>query len=296
MVYIDFESPLFNHMNPSDPIFEPEASSPVERALPLQIILAEPPPPPVFIEPVNREIDLVDVLLISLISVGSFVFVGVIAAIVYSAAHHGQQLDPKQIATNVFFVLPTEFVSYVTILGCMAILVWIRHQTPFFQAIHWNMPNRKGALHALLIGVGVTFASEIGQFALNRWIPKSLPITELFKDRPSALFLAAFAVLIAPFMEEIFFRGFLYPALARWTGPAAAVLITASAFTVIHGAQLGYSWAALMPIFIVGATLTVTRAITKSVATCVLIHMTYNFLLMAQAFVATHGFRDLQGI
>jgi hypothetical protein len=65
---------------------------------------------------------------------------------------------------------------------------------------------------------------------------------------------------------------------------------------VIHGAQLGYSWAALVPIFIVGATLTVTRAITKSVATCVLIHMTYNFLLMAQAFVATHGFRDLQGI
>jgi len=286
-------------MNPSDPISEPEASSPVEPALPLQIIVAEPPPPPpppVFIEPVKKEIDLVDVLLISLISVGSFVFVGVIAAIVYASAHHGRQLDPKQIATNVFFVLPTEFVSYMAILGCMAILVWIRHQTPLFQAIHWNMPNRNSALRALLIGVGVTFASEIGQFALNRWIPKTLPITELFKDRPSALFLAAFAVLVAPFMEEIFFRGFLYPALARWTGPAVAVLITASAFTVIHGAQLGYSWAALMPIFIVGATLTVTRAITKSVATCVLIHMTYNFLLMAQAFVATHGFRDLQGI
>jgi len=296
---LEFGEPVLDLVNPFDPISEPESSSPVEPAIPLQIVLEEPPPPsppPVFIEPVSREVDLLDVLFISLISVGSFVFVGVIAAIVFAAAHHGQQLDPKQIATNVFFVLPTEFGSYVAILGFMAILVWIRHRTPLFQAIHWNMPNRKSALNALLIGVGVTFASEIGQLALNRWIPKSLPITEFFKDRPSALFLAAFAVLVAPFMEEMFFRGFLYPALARWTGPAVAVLITASAFTVIHGAQLGYSWAALVPIFIVGATLTVTRAITKSVATCVLIHMTYNFLLMAQAFVATHGFRDLQGI
>ena len=41
---------------------------------------------------------------------------------------------------------------------------------------------------------------------------------------------------------------------------------------------------ALLPIFIVGVTLTVTRAITKSVATCVLIHMTYNFLLMANLY------------
>jgi membrane protease YdiL (CAAX protease family) len=283
-------------VNSFDPISEPEASSPVEPAIPLQIILEQPPPPPFVIEPVNSEVDLLDVLFISLMAVGSFVFVGVIAAIVYAAAHHGQQLDPRQIATNVFFVLPTEFVSYVAILGFMAALVWIRHRTPLFQAIHWNMPNRKNALNALLIGVAVTFASEIGEFALNRWIPKSLPITEFFKDRPSALLLAAFAVLVAPFMEEMLFRGFLYPALARWTGPAVSVLITASAFTVIHGAQLGYSWAALMPIFIVGATLTVTRAVTKSVATCVLVHMTYNFLLMIQAFVATHGFRDLQGI
>ena len=131
---MEFGEPILDLVNPFDPISEPESSSQVEPAIPLQIVVEEPPPPPpVFIEPVSREIDLLDVLFISLISVGSFVFVGVIAAIVFAAAHHGQQLDPKQIATNVFFVLPTEFGSYVAILGFMAILVWIRHRLRSFR-------------------------------------------------------------------------------------------------------------------------------------------------------------------
>jgi membrane protease YdiL (CAAX protease family) len=283
---------LPHFVHPLDPISEPEAASPVE-ATPLAITVE---PLPLAAPPVKTEIDLLDVLFIALMTGVAFIVLGTIATIVFMAAHRGQHLDSKQIATNAFFVLPVEFVSYVAVLGFMALLVWARHQTPLFQAIHWNMPNRRKAMQAVLIGVGVTFVSEIGELVLNRWIPKSLPMTELFKDRSSTFLIAGFAVLVAPFMEEMLFRGFLYPALARWTGAIPSIIVTASLFTLVHGSQLGYSWAALVPIFLVGMVLTITRAVTNSVATGVLIHMTYNFVLMAQFFIATHGFTQMQGL
>jgi uncharacterized protein len=288
-------------VNSFDPISEPGASPelpPTEPVAPLKIVLEPepPPPPPIVIEPPKTEVDLLDVLFILLVTAGAFVFVGTIAAVIFMAAHRGQQLDPKAIATNVFFVIPTEFVIYAVILGFMVLLVWTRHRRSLFEAVGWNMPDRRGLMLAAFTGVGLALVSDIGEAVLNRWIPKSLPIAEFFKDRPSALLLAAFAILVAPFMEEMLFRGFLYPTLARWTGPTLSVLITAAFFTGLHGAQLGYSWAALLPIFIVGTTLTIARVATRSVARCVFIHMTYNFVLMAQTFVATHGFRDMQGL
>ena len=99
------------------------------------------------------------------------------------------------------------------------------------------------------------------------------------------MLLGAFGILVAPLMEEIVFRGFLYPALARWTGALPSIVVTASAFTLLHGAQLAYAWAPLLLIFMVGVALTVTRAVTKSVATCVIIHMAYNFVLFAQTYI-----------
>jgi membrane protease YdiL (CAAX protease family) len=51
----------------------------------------------------------------------------------------------------------------------------------------------------------------------------------------------------------------------------------------------------LLVIFTVGVVLTITRAITKSVATSVLVHMAYNFTIFAQVYIGTQGFRHMQG-
>lgn len=287
-------------MQPFDPISEPTASSPdpISTEPVLKIVLGPepPPPPPIVIELPKTEIDLLDVLFILLAVAGAFIFLGIVGGVIYMAAHHGQPLDAKAMETNVFFILPLQFVIYAAILGFTALLVWVRHRRPLFDAVYWNWPDRKLAMFAVFTGFGLSVVSLVGGALLNRWIPKSLPMSEYFKDRPSALLLAVFAVLVAPFMEELFFRGVLYPAVAKWTGPAISVLITALAFTALHGAQLSYSWAALLPIFIVGATLTIVRASKKSLATCVLIHMTYNFVLMAEAYIASNGFRDMKGM
>ena len=267
---------------------------------------AEPLPPTALeplqaAEPEKTEIDLLDVLLVGVAMAMAFLILGSVAAAIFIFTHRSSGLNPKvledTLSKNAFFIVPTQFVIYVAIMGFMALLVWGRHKTSLAEAVHWNVPAHPRVWRlALITGTALALISDIGEVALHRWIPDSLPITEFFKDRPSALLLGAFGILVAPLMEELLFRGFLYPALARWTGATVSLIITASAFTLLHGAQLGYSWAPLLLIFVVGLTLTITRMRTNSVATCVIVHMTYNFVLLLQTYIATHGFRQMQGI
>ena len=255
------------------------------------------PLPPVS-RPQNEDvIDLIDVILLALVMFGIFAVVGTISGTVYMVTHGIRTLDSKALeealTKNAFFVVPTQFVTYMAILGFMSLLLWVRHRVSLLPAIQWNTPSRRRAMNALMLGAGLALFSNIGSIVLDRWTPKSLPITEYFRDRPSALLLGGFSILIAPFMEEVVFRGFLYPALARWTGAFVSVMVTAGAFAALHGQQLSYSWAPLLLILNVGVVLTLTRVITKSVATCVIVHMTYNFAIFVQSYITTHGFRQL---
>ena len=95
-------------------------------------------------------------------------------------------------------------------------------------------------------------------------------------------------------MEELFFRGFLYPVLARRLGLPIAVFLTALGFALLHGAQLMFTWGPVLVIFLVGVVLTMVRARQNSVAASVLIHMAYNGTITAAMFVATDGFRHLE--
>ena len=106
--------------------------------------------------------------------------------------------------------------------------------------------------------------------------------------------LSLFGVTFAPLLEELFFRGFLYPVLVRRFGMAIAVLTTAAGFSLIHAPQLGRAWGPVLVIFMVGLALTITRAVTKSVAASLIMHMAYNGTLSVLLFVGTDGFRHLE--
>jgi len=286
-----------------DPISQLDQALPIEPASSVELVQA---PAPVIEpasaqagEPTGATVDLVDVLLVSVMAVFAFFVFGSLGAGIFMYTHHLHGPDTRAmedaLTKNAFFAVSTQLVTYLAIVAFMAFLVWTRHRMSLSRAIQWNVPGRRLAVNALMIGAALAMVSDIGEIVFHRWIPDSLPITEYFKDRPSALLLASFAILVAPLIEELLFRGFLYPALARWTGPFISIVVTASAFAMLHGAQLGYSWAPMLLIFIVGVTLTVTRVVTRSVATGVIVHMTYNFVLLLQTYIVTHGFRQMQG-
>ncbi|HEX9254330.1 MAG TPA: CPBP family intramembrane glutamic endopeptidase [Candidatus Angelobacter sp.] len=290
----------FTRVHFQDPISQPDQALPIKPASSVELVQASAPVIEPTGEPAGATVDLVDVLFVSVMAVFAFFVFGSIVAAIFLRAQlvQGGPITREMedaLAKNAFFIVSTQFVTYLAIVGFMAFLVWIRHKMSLSRAIQWNVPGRRLALSALLAGAALAVVSDIGEVIFHRWIPDSLPITEYFKDRPSALLLASFGILVAPLMEELLFRGFMYPALARWTGPFISIVVTASAFTLLHGAQLGYSWAPLLLIFIVGVVLTVTRVVTRSVATGVIVHMTYNFVLLLQTYIVTHGFRQMQG-
>ncbi len=202
---------------------------------------------------------------------------------------HG--LSIHDLAQEPLIVVGSQIASYPLIIGFMAMIVRRRSNEPFLTAIRWNWPSSK-ALWFYLSGIVLAFAVEGLAHFLP--IPKSLPMDKFFNDAGSAYLMAFFGILIAPVLEELFFRGMLFPTLRRGTGTLLAVLLTAAAFASIHGAQLGYAWAPILSIFVVGLVLTIVRERTDSVAAGVLTHSGYNFTLFALLWIGSDHFRHLE--
>jgi hypothetical protein len=179
--------------------------------------------------------------------------------------------------------------AYGVVAVYMILLVEGKYHTRFWAAIRWNWPGLAGLS---LAGVGVLM---LGLDFLGRFLPmpKTTPFDQFF-DRPLDAYLTvAFAITLGPLMEELFFRGFLYPVVARRLGAFWGILLTALPFGLMHYLQYR-SWSAVLIIILVGVVLTTVRALTKSVASSFLAHVGYNGTLMVLAAVATDGFRHME--
>lgn len=184
-------------------------------------------------------------------------------------------------------------VSQFMIDGAVAVylFLWIegKYRVRFWQAIHWNWPKREWRLLAL--GTLMLLALTMLENLLP--MPKDTPFEKLF-ERPRDAYLVAFiAVTLGPLVEELFFRGFLYPVLARRWGVAWGIFLTTLPFAAMHLPQYGYAWGALLVILVVGIVCGVVRAVTKSVGASFLVHVGYNGTQMLLAVLWTRGFTHM---
>jgi membrane protease YdiL (CAAX protease family) len=200
---------------------------------------------------------------------------------------HDSWLD---VAQKPALALLSELLTYVAVALYMILLVEGKYHTRFWQAIRWNWPGAAGVSFA---GVGVLM---LGLDILGRFLPmpKTTPFDQFFARPSDAYLTVVFAVTLGPLMEEIFFRGFLYPVVARRLGVVWGILLTALPFGLIHAFQYGYAWGAVLIIFLVGVVLTTVRAMTRSVASSFLAHVGYNGTLMVLAALQTDGFRHME--
>ena len=231
--------------------------------------------------------DVVRLIVITILSL----FIGVFAVLFIARWKVYPYMPLGEVARIPLVVVAGQSVAYLLILAYMYVLVTRERRRPdFLAAIHWNWPSNMAVY--ILLG----FVLSIGLQALAHFlpIPKELPIDDFFRTPAEAWALGILSITLAPLMEELFFRGFLYPVLARRLGLPIAVVLTALGFAALHGAQLQFSWGPVLVIFLVGVVLTVVRAKTNSVAAGVLIHMAYNGTITVAMFAATDGFRHLE--
>jgi len=104
-------------------------------------------------------------------------------------------------------------------------------------------------------------------------------MTSLFKA-PGSMALLIFAlVAVAPFYEEIIFRGFVFKGIASVRyGSAAAVLLPSLLFAAIH---LQYGQRQMLVIFVLGIFFGVVRLATGSLSLTILLHSLVNATAVA---------------
>jgi hypothetical protein len=226
-----------------------------------------------------------------------------------------------QAATEIHYTLGTEAVFYCLTL-CASLLLFpaIWHRG-FFAALQWHASRARQRLAWLIAAAGICFILAMFDGILLPG-PADAPIDRIFRTPGAAWILFAFGVTLAPFFEELAFRGFLLPALStafdwiaekvtgepphpldeyghpQWSMPAMVVasVIASLLFAALHADQTGYSLGPFLLLVLVSLVLCAVRLALRSLAASVLVHATYNFLLFSFMFFGTSGFRHLENM
>jgi membrane protease YdiL (CAAX protease family) len=200
---------------------------------------------------------------------------------------------PRETFTEVDQEPTPAILVQFTIDGLVAVylilLVEGKYRTRFWNAIRWNWPRSEWRL----LGLGALTLIGLSLFERFLPLPKETPFEKLFASPLDAYLLAIIAVSLGPLVEELFFRGFFYPVLARRLGAAWGVFLTALPFALLHLPQYGWSWGVILVILSVGIVCGIVRAVTRSVGASFLVHAGYNGAQMLIALAYTHGFRHL---
>lgn len=196
----------------------------------------------------------------------------------------GASLFAEDSPGRIYVVLGIQALWWLLILGGLFGIVSIKYGRPFWRSLGWRWTEEPPWGFATA-GVVMAFAVA-GATHLLPMPEEELPIERLLENRASLIALAAFGVLIAPALEELVFRGFLFPVIERSHGPVAAVLATSALFAVLHAQQYGGHWQILSLLFLVGCALGTVRARTGVTATSTLMHAAYNATLFAGLFAA----------
>lgn len=136
-----------------------------------------------------------------------------------------------------------------------------------FPAVDW--------LHKTM----VTLISGGGQYVRNSGVSTSTSTASMFDGDGVYVKLLWFLVLgvAAPVWEEIMFRGFLLPSLARATSPVMGVLMTSLIFSFVHFTREGF-----LPLMVLGTIFGVSYCVTRGLFTPILLHGLWNVCLLAQ--------------
>ena len=202
----------------------------------------------------------------------------------------GMMPGPEQPAAraNVVAILAVQSLFYLLLLLYIFSVVRLKHRLPFWAGLRWPRSPGTGAANFIFAGVALAVLVQI----LSLPTKTRLPIERLFYSQEAAYLLAAFGILVAPLVEELIFRGFLFAALERTWGLRAAVWSTSLLFATIHVPQLRGGAPQVAAIFGVGVVLAWVRGHTGSLAPPYFVHLAYNTTLFMLLYLGTQGFRQ----
>lgn len=188
-------------------------------------------------------------------------------------------LEPGSLQDVGMVAIPVSLVSsHLLGWGCIYWLVALRHRRPFLQGL--ALTNFRGSAAAwgfiggMVLQVGVAVLTWI--FPPGRDF--SSPIVEFIQHGAwAAALLFVMAVVMAPPLEEVLFRGLLLPALRRRYRFAFSALVVTVLFTALHTSQTGTYLPPLAGIALCGYLLAWLRESSGSLWPSIAFHAGFNF-------------------
>lgn len=257
-----------------------------------------------------------------LLILGGILLVGLLLASLLTqfALHKGMFgiTSVQKAVTDIHYTLGSEIVLYVFTLAVSLFVFPLFWHKSLFAGLQWNGATAI-RLRTRLVGAAVACLALAAASSLIAPGPTNAPIDKIFRAPGAAWLLFIFGITFAPFFEEMFFRGFLLPALCtvvdwcnetiahkprrplgpdghpQWSFAAMAVgaLATSIPFAMMHAEQTGYSVGPFILLVGVSLVLCGVRLATRSLASSTLVHACYNFVLFSVMLVGTHGFKHL---
>lgn len=186
-------------------------------------------------------------------------------------------------------VLPIDM-GLVIIFGEAVLLVPVWYLTVRKYGVSWSeLGLRK--FHPAAVGIGcglmllsmlfnLIYASILAIFDLQI----QPDIDQLFEQTtyPFALFIGG--AVIAPFVEEVFFRGFVFTGLIKKWSWVGAAFISSALFAIAHVVPTS-----LLPIFILGWIFAFLYKSSGSIWPAILMHMLTNTLALSAAYAISQG-------
>jgi uncharacterized protein len=253
-----------------------------------------------------------------LIPIGGVAFAGTIAVLLAPMHFHwfGWSMDTQAAANNVQLILASEVILYLITFAISVFIFPLFWHEKFFTGLQWRGAvalHRFWPLAATALGcAGLAVLDEVLMPG-----PSNAPIEKMMSSPGAAWLMFAFGTTVAPFFEEMFFRGFLLPALCtawdwtveqfthnpappldangapQWSLAAMAVasVLTSLPFALLHVDQQGHALGPFLLLILVSLILCTVRLKTRSLAASTLVHATYNFIIFSLALIGTGGFR-----
>lgn len=170
--------------------------------------------------------------------------------------------------------ITAQVIFYGWVYLALYLVIQFRHGIPVLRALQWR---RSHFNLALAFGGGLVLAIVVSRLAMLLHTPEvKSPLAGLTDSPLTLVLVSVLAITLAPFFEELIFRGFLQPLLSRTFGAVAGILLTAILFGGLHAPEYSYAWQYAVAITVVGAVLGWVRHSSGSLIPSTVVHGAFN--------------------
>jgi membrane protease YdiL (CAAX protease family) len=211
----------------------------------------------------------------------------VLGVMLFATSRLDQEYLTAWVTNGVFVGITYTIGGLVSIALIYAVITRLRKR-PFRATIGLTGQGRVwlAAFGAVLLG-GVMDALTL---ALHKPLIPSV-LASMYIGVASAAAMFVFAVIVTPLVEELLFRGVLYPVVARSFGTLASIMFVSVVFALLHVVTYGLDTYVIAQTLVAGLYLTWLRARTGSLRASVAAHAALNLYATLEAIVVVNVLR-----